>query len=158
MKYNINQTFNRLYDIREIYDLKQHEVAKILKINRDTYSKWELNENFIPLSKLNEFCNYFHVSMDYIFRINRDLKKITTTKELDYKLIGTRILFLCQKKDLSRKMLAAQLDISHSNLSTYIRGERPLPTEYAIEIARIYNVSLDWLCGRTDHLNGFKKQ
>ena len=41
--------FKRLKDIREDHDINQEQMAKILKVNRSTYSLWELGINIIPL-------------------------------------------------------------------------------------------------------------
>ena len=37
-----------------------------------------------------------------------------------------------------------------SQYSKYERGERPLPLDYAVKLADLYNVSLDYLVGRSD--------
>lgn len=53
--------FKRLRDIREDNNLKQRDIAKILNISRPNYTRWETREKIIPLTKLNEFCNFFKV-------------------------------------------------------------------------------------------------
>ncbi|MFI3261070.1 MAG: helix-turn-helix domain-containing protein [bacterium] len=40
---------NRLKDIREDNDTNQEQMAKVLGVNRSTYSLWELGINIIPL-------------------------------------------------------------------------------------------------------------
>ncbi len=149
MKYNINQSLNRMYDIRQIYDLKQKEIARRLKIGEHTYSSWETNATFIPLNRLNEFCNLFHVSMDYIYRISRDKDDFKRKPErIDRIRMGKRTEFVCKKHDLSRQDLANLLYCSPNAISRYIRGVNILPTESALELSRVFNISLDWLCGR----------
>ena len=56
----------RLLDIREEANLKQEDMAEILKVSQSNYSRWENGKELIPLVKLNILCNYFKVSMDYV--------------------------------------------------------------------------------------------
>lgn len=60
--------FVKLFDIRIDADLTQEEVAKILGVTQENYSRWETGKEFIPLGKLNILCNYFHVSMSKIIK------------------------------------------------------------------------------------------
>ena len=45
----------RLKDIREDNDLSQKDLAKILNVNRSTYSLWELGINIIPINIYQNF-------------------------------------------------------------------------------------------------------
>ena len=49
---------SKLKDIREDNDISQEEMAKILGVNRSTYSLWELGINTIPLKNLCDFAKY----------------------------------------------------------------------------------------------------
>ena len=57
---------SKLKDIREDNDISQEEMAKILGVNRSTYSLWELGINIIPLKNLCDFADYFNYSIDYV--------------------------------------------------------------------------------------------
>ena len=59
----------KLAEIREDNELSQRELASKLKVSKSTYARWETEEQIIPLSRLNDFCNYFQISMDYIMMI-----------------------------------------------------------------------------------------
>lgn len=61
-----------------------------------------------------------------------------------------RIRDLREDADLSQKEVAQLLLCDQSLYSKYERGERPLPLELAIKLADFYQVSLDYLVGRTD--------
>ena len=56
--------YERLLDIRIEADLRQIDMAKILKVSQSNYSRWESGQEFIPLRKLNILCNHFNISMD----------------------------------------------------------------------------------------------
>ena len=61
----------RIKEIRENNDMSQRSLREVLKVGKSTYSRWETGEQLIPLTRLNEFCNYFHVSMDYALGIQK---------------------------------------------------------------------------------------
>ena len=63
---------SKLKDIREDNDISQEEMAKILGVNRSTYSLWELGINIIPLKKLCDFADYFNYSIDYVLGISNN--------------------------------------------------------------------------------------
>ena len=63
---------NRLRDLREDRDLKQKQLADLLKIYQTTYSDYELDRLNIPVSALHILADFYHVSVDYLLgRTNR---------------------------------------------------------------------------------------
>ena len=63
---------NRLRDLREDRDLKQKDLAQILKIHQTTYSDYELENLNIPVSVLHRLADFYCVSIDYLLgRTNR---------------------------------------------------------------------------------------
>ncbi len=60
-----------------------------------------------------------------------------------------RIRDLREDRDLKQKQVADYLMCDQSLYSKYERGERPLPLEYADKLADFYQVSVDYLLGRT---------
>ena len=61
-----------------------------------------------------------------------------------------RIRDLREDADLTQRQVAEELMCDQSLYSKYERGERPLPLEAAVKLARLYNTSLDYLVGLTD--------
>lgn len=57
-----------------------------------------------------------------------------------------------EKQGMTLKELSAQLDISVPNLSYYMKGREP-NYDTLIKIADYFNVTVDWLIGRTDARN-----
>lgn len=63
---------NRLRDLREDRDLKQKQLADLLKIHQTTYSDYELDRLNIPVPALHILADFYHVSVDYLLgRTNR---------------------------------------------------------------------------------------
>ena len=63
-----------------------------------------------------------------------------------------RIITLQRKeRHISQKQAATDLGISQSLLSHYEKGIRECGLNFLVKIADYYNVSLDFLTGRTNH-------
>ena len=57
---------NRLRDLREDRDLKQKDLADLLKIHQTTYSDYELGRLNIPILVLHTLADFYGVSVDYL--------------------------------------------------------------------------------------------
>lgn len=63
---------NRLRDLREDKDLKQKDLASLLKVHQTTYSDYELDRLNIPIPVLHALADFYNVSVDYLLgRTNR---------------------------------------------------------------------------------------
>ena len=61
-----------------------------------------------------------------------------------------RIQDLRTDADLSQKHLSEILHISQRSYSHYETGSRNIPVEMLIRLANYYDISVDYLVGRTD--------
>lgn len=61
-----------------------------------------------------------------------------------------RIRDLREDRDIKQQEVALELQCDQSLYSKYERGERALPLEFAVKLARFHGVSLDYLVGLTD--------
>ena len=64
--------------------------------------------------------------------------------------MNLRIRDLREDNDYTQSQVAQYLMCDQSLYSKYERGERALPLELAIKLAKLYNVSLDYLTGLSD--------
>ena len=140
----------KIKDLREEYDLTQLKMAEIMNVSKSNYARWETNESIIPLKHLNNLCNYFNVSMDYITGLSKEKNYIIINKKLNKELIGKRLKEFREDNNLTQEELAKQINTSHSTISAYESGKTMLLTAFAYDICKKYNISLDYLCGRTD--------
>lgn len=140
---------DRLKDIREDKDLTQKEIAKILNITQPTYSAFENGTKIIPLKHLNTLCNYYDVSLDYILTLSNERKTTNNITILDKNKIGKNIRQVRLENNLTLRNLAQELKTTHSTINAYELGKTLILTAFAYQICKKYNVSLDWLCGRT---------
>lgn len=73
-------------------------------------------------------------------------------------IMKLRIRDLREDRDLKQTHLSQLLRCDQSLYSKYERGERPLPLEYAEQLADFYGVSVDYLLGRTDIKTPYPKK
>ena len=66
--------YPRLKDLREDYDLRQIDVAKILGMNQQQYSRYETGKQTITTELLVKLAGYYRSSTDYIFGLT-DVRK-----------------------------------------------------------------------------------
>ncbi len=141
----------RLKKIRNDYDLLQVDVAHKINVNVNTYKGWENENDNIPLKKLNLFCNLFKVSLNYatklIVRENRNIK--IDLIDISPKIVGQNLEIIRKNMNLNQKQFAKLLDISPSSYRNYKNGKYFPQTLILKTFAQNYNVSLDWLLGKS---------
>ncbi len=67
------QYYEKLKELREDHDLKQADLADVLKISRQYYSSYERGKNEIPMRHIITLCKYYNVSADYILGLPKGL-------------------------------------------------------------------------------------
>lgn len=143
--------FDKIKYIREEKELTQKEMADILNVTRSAYSLWEINKNIIPLVKLNEFCNKFSLSLDYVVNLSNIKNKQLNYCEINIKELGKRLKQVRKELKLTQEKLAQKFNTTHSAISAYENGITLIPTIFLIQFAMLSKVSLDWFCGKTDN-------
>lgn len=146
---NCNVMFPRLADIREDMDMSQEELARNLKVTQATYSRWETGKEIIPLTKLNDYCNYTKHSMDYVcglIKIERYPIKICP--RLNPKTIGNNLKKFRITNELFQIQLADFLNTTQSTISSYESSKTLILTAFLYQIAKEYKLSMDTLCER----------
>lgn len=66
-------------------------------------------------------------------------------------VIGLRLKYLREKNDFSQKRVAESLGISNVQLSRYESGDRKPDPETLAQLADFYDVSIDYIIGRTNN-------
>ncbi len=142
---------DRLIYVREEKDLKQIDVSKLLNIDRSALSHWERNSRTIPLTKLNDLCNLYQVSMDFIFNLTdqRTYKSLSSTT-LNKEKIGKRILEIRKRYGLTLEDIANQFNSATSTVWGYENGKFLISTTFVYDLAKKYQLSMDWICCRID--------
>lgn len=60
------------FELRLDRNLKQKDIAKILNISENRYSKYERRVNDLTLEMSNELANFYNISLDYLFGISKE--------------------------------------------------------------------------------------
>ena len=68
--------FKRLKDLREDKDLKQENIANLLKITRQQYGLYETGKRTIPIDLLIILAHFYDTSIDYIVGISNRKEKL----------------------------------------------------------------------------------
>ncbi|MGM9876584.1 MAG: helix-turn-helix domain-containing protein [Bacilli bacterium] len=145
--------FQRLVETREDFNLKQKDIANILNITQQSYSLWENGTKIIPLKHLNSLCNYYNVSIDYMLGLSNTRHYDVINTVIDKSLIGKRLREFRIENNITQMELAKLLNTTHSTISAYESGKTTILTAFAYEICKKYNISMDYLCGRTNAKN-----
>ena len=68
-----------------------------------------------------------------------------------------RIRDLIEDRDLSQTELAKILNMSQTGYSKYEVGTNDIPTKILIQLAKLYDTSVDYLLGITDEIKPYKR-
>lgn len=148
----------QLKDIRIYEGLTQKDIAKILNIESKTYGLYENQFKAIPLYHLNTLSNYYNISIDYILGLSRNknysnYKKIKEINRID---LGTNLKKFRTENKITLVKLANILNTSHSTLSAYEHGNTLILTSFLFQICKKYNISADYLLGKTTDIKYLK--
>ena len=143
---------NNLKYAREELEMTQEELGYVFGVSRKTISGWETANNPIPFNKLVKFCNLYDFSLDFLMGFTRRNikynKKFKTSKEQ----IGKRLKDLRTSLNLSQTKFAHNCGISQTTSSHYETGFNLITTTTAYSICKTYNISMDYLVGRTNNI------
>lgn len=68
-----------------------------------------------------------------------------------------RIKDLREDNDITQKEIAEYLHIKQNTYSQYENGQRQLPIDALIALAKFYNTSTDYILGLTTEIKPYKK-
>ncbi len=139
-----------LRDKREYYGYTRKEVAKLLGVTVSVYSDFELNRRLIPIKHLIQISNFYNCSIDKLLGLT-DGDKVINNGELNLKMISQNLKIIRKDNNLNVTELSKKLNIGQNTLYRYERCERTIQTYVCYDIARKFNISVDWLLGRTNN-------
>ncbi len=68
-----------------------------------------------------------------------------------------RLRELREDKDLTQAQISKILNMSQTGYSKYETGENDVPTKILIELAKYYNVSVDYILGITNETKPYRR-
>ncbi len=141
---------NNLKYCREELEMTQQELGFIFGVSKNTVSGWENAHDTMPFNKLIKFCNLYNFSLDFVVgftRKNTKYDKISYDKEK----IGLKLKLIRNEMNLSQQQLAEDCNISQTTYSSYETGHYLINTITIYTICKKYNISMDYLVGRTNN-------
>ena len=92
------------------------------------------------------------MSLDYVAKLIDRRENITnkTKRTLDFRLIGNRLDTIRKENNLKQKEMAEIIGVSQPTYFNYKNGNTPIQTEILKTIAHNFNISLDWLVGKSN--------
>ena len=139
---------NNLKYCREELEMTQEELGYVFGVSKNTVSGWENAHDTMPFNKLIKFCNMYDYSLDFVCGLIRKNIKYGKFKT-DKVKISKKLKELRTKLNLSQQSLADNCNFSQATYSTYETGKYLINTITIYTICKTYNVSMDWLVGRT---------
>ena len=152
----MKETKNRMAELRHKNNLLQKDIAKMLNVKENTYSKWEKCSNDIPLEKVNILANFYNVNLDYLLGISKKIEPSEKLK-IDYKKICERLLELKKENHLTQGRLSDKIGFFQTTYSSFETGARTPTTYKLLYIVNFYNASMDYVVGRTDTKKIYKR-
>lgn len=140
--------FTKLKDIREDNDINQEKMARILVVNRSTYSLWELGINIIPLKNLCDFADYFNFSIDYVLGLTNDYSNRNLIKGLNLKTLGNNMKTIRLKHNLSQENIADMLGVTQACITRYEKGLICISTSNLYKFSKEFKISMNEICGK----------
>lgn len=141
----------KLKEVRIENSKTQKDVAVFLNISEYTYSHYETEYVIMPIKHLISFCDYFNVSLDYIFGLS-DLKNYSNLKiGVDMQLVSNNLKEFRKEQHLTQVKLASILNIGKGTIADYERGRYLIATPFLYDICKRYKISADYLIGRIDN-------
>lgn len=140
---------SRLIYLKESEAMTQKELANILGIDRGCYSHYESEDVIIPLAHLVKICDFFKVSVDYIFNFVKTSTYFNSSS-IDSKITGNLLKLERKNLKLNQADLAKKMGASKSIISDYESGKVLPSTKFLYNFCREYNISADYLLGKTN--------
>ena len=140
----------RMQEIREKNNISQESIASVLDIKRSTYGHYETQYQTIPINHLITFCEYFNISIDYIFNLT-DKLQYNNSKNFQKETSALRLKEFRKNNKLTQSELANILNTTKTVICGYEKGRYIIATPFLYMICKKFNISADYLLGKTEN-------
>ena len=133
----------RLKQLRIEKNLSIPQLGKALGVKSTQVTNYENKAVSLPIANMMRMCEYFNVSMDYMFGHSDESKPF---RAFDIN-IGKRIKELRLDASLGQKQLGEKVGLTMAAINRYENGNREPKIGTIISLCKVFNVSVDYLLG-----------
>ncbi len=138
-----------LKKMREEKALSNIDMGKILGISDSMYSRYEKQNQIIPVKYLDTLSKFFKVSIDYLLGIT-NIKEYKKSGTINLEKSVVRLKEFRKENNLTQIELAKILNVANGTIANYERARNVIATPFLYEICSKYSISADYLLGKID--------
>lgn len=135
----------KLKYLRESELLTQKQVAEKIGCGHRAYAYYEEDLRDIPTKLLISLCDLYNVSADFLLgrTTQNHISSLSQTSHIRFKELR-------RQHNYNQAEVAKAIFVTQNAYSYYENIKRDIPTQTLIRLADFYNVSVDYILGRTD--------
>lgn len=141
----------RLKELRERNGMTQEQLGLYIGVTKQAFHHFETEYTIIPIKHLNDLCNYFNVSLDYIFEFNSTSQYENAKSDIDLNIMKDRLKEFRKENKISQEKLAQLLNVCKGTIGNYETARSVIATPFLYTICKKYSISADYLLGKTDY-------
>lgn len=142
----------RLKELRNEKHLTQAELGTIMGCIDRNVQKMEYGRNNVPANHLVQLASFFGVSLEYLTGRSEDrtaaLEGAEMDRSLDLQLFAQRLKTLRKEKGLTQKKMAEMIGRTERHYQDIEAGKINISILMLLQLADLFEVSLDYLVGR----------
>lgn len=142
---------NKLVILRERANVDAKYVYKNIKVNNETYSRWETGDRKINLKGIVDISNLYNIKIDYLLDLSNNIVPTNEKYMSDKSLIGKRLKNIRNSKSLSLREENNITGVSFNALSRYERGVRLITVDALCKVCNKLDIDVDDLLKKTDN-------
>ncbi len=140
----------RINDLIQDKDCNKYQFASSIGISKEVINRACLYGIIPSLQSLIKIADYLDVSLLYLLAKNNENDFIRTVQETSF---HERLQQLAKEKDQKYSEIAHAMIFPESYFHDWFRTKTLPSLDYLLSIAEFFNVSPDYLLGRTDYRN-----
>ena len=140
----------RIKELRERENVTQKQLAEAIGVSRSFINQYEQQYDIIPIKRLNQIANYFHVSLDYLFGFTSTKNYLNNKQEIDFEISSTRLRLWRKERKLTQEKLANKLNCSPSVIVHHENRRNIIATPFLYQLCKTFHISADYLLGKTN--------
>ena len=160
---------SRLKELKDLRNISTRELALKLDVSTQTVGHWQTGYRTPPIEKIYAIADFFNVSLDYLvgrsefvsspistdFQVHDTLQlgHCQEISEYNNEIFAKRFKELRKKNHLSILDLEDKIGVSMSTINHWESNLRSPSIKKIFKLAEYFNVSVDYLLGRTDNPN-----